>query len=256
MPEKKDQLKTPMAVTAGPVGTVFLVIFIFFGADLFGNLLVTSIPPALHWSTTRATNWEQSYPAAFLLSAVAYSLAGFTLWWWFLRGKPKIQKLIGLKDGHIKDAWLAPAGLIAYFVIVAAVIGVLERLIPDLRSNAKLVQQLNVNTIQGNAQIFLGILGLCVIDPIIEELTFRGFVFTGFKQRFSIVWAAILTSLLFAIPHMLESTQGILYEVGLATFIMSLILCWIREQTGNIYVGMLLHGGVNFIALMTLLHQH
>lgn len=72
-----------------------------------------------------------------------------------------------------------------------------------------------------------------VIGPVIEELFFRGFAYNCLK-RYSPVFAAVISSLAFSFLHM-NFTQGI------AVFFMALVFCWAYEQTGSLWVPILLH---------------
>ena len=73
------------------------------------------------------------------------------------------------------------------------------------------------------------------------------------------VWAIIITSLIFASPHLLESgSGGLLWIAGIDTFVLSLVLCWVREKTGRLYAGMGIHALKNTVAFISLflLHVH
>ena len=80
----------------------------------------------------------------------------------------------------------------------------------------------------------LAFITLVVIAPIIEEIIFRGWLYG--KLRIIIPkWLAILiTSLLFGLIHMQ-------WNVGISVFAMSIVTCTLREITGTIYSGILVH---------------
>lgn len=80
-----------------------------------------------------------------------------------------------------------------------------------------------------------------LIAPIIEETLFRGLLFGSLMNKFSAVWAAILSSAVFAIMH------GQL-NVMIYTFCLGLILCWLYKRSGSIFPGILLHLLNNAIA--------
>ena len=81
-----------------------------------------------------------------------------------------------------------------------------------------------------------------VIGPVIEELFFRGFAYNCLK-RYSPVFAAVISSLAFSFLHM-NFTQGI------PVFFMALVFCWAYEQTGSLWVPILLHVINNSMALL------
>ena len=82
---------------------------------------------------------------------------------------------------------------------------------------------------------------LAVLAPIVEEIIFRGWLYG--KLRIKIPkWAAILvTSLLFGLVHLQ-------WNVGITVFCMSVVNCLLREVTGTIYAGILVHILNNSIA--------
>jgi membrane protease YdiL (CAAX protease family) len=93
-----------------------------------------------------------------------------------------------------------------------------------------------------------------VLPPVVEETVFRGFLFTGIRNRLKPVAAALITSLLFAVPHLLESGQSgsLLWVAGIDTFTLSLVLCYLRHKTDSLWPGIFLHAlknGIAFVAL-------
>jgi membrane protease YdiL (CAAX protease family) len=93
----------------------------------------------------------------------------------------------------------------------------------------------------------------------VEEILFRGFLYSGLKKSLPKIWAVLLTCTIFAAPHLLEGgSSGLLWVAGIDTFILSLVLIWLREKTGRLYASMGLHALKNFIAFASLflLHAH
>ena len=94
---------------------------------------------------------------------------------------------------------------------------------------------------------------LVVVAPVVEELIFRGWLYGKMREathgKFR-TWVAIglpmlLVSLLFGLVH----GQ---WNVGVVVFAMSLVMCALREITGTIYAGMLVHMLKNAVAFMLL----
>lgn len=88
-------------------------------------------------------------------------------------------------------------------------------------------------------------LAIVFIAPIVEEIIMRGWVYGKLRSKLKIPLAIILTSALFAILH------GQL-NVGVTVFVLSCVLCGLREVTGTIWSGMLLHILSNGIAFYIL----
>ncbi|MGH1353080.1 MAG: lysostaphin resistance A-like protein [Methyloligellaceae bacterium] len=92
--------------------------------------------------------------------------------------------------------------------------------------------------------IFTVAIALCA--PVWEELVFRGFLFSGLQSTIlGTVGAAIITSALFAAIH----TQYDLY-IMVEIFIIGIVLCISRQQTGSLWVPVMLHSINNLIAVI------
>ncbi|MBQ3325962.1 CPBP family intramembrane metalloprotease [Candidatus Saccharibacteria bacterium] len=99
-------------------------------------------------------------------------------------------------------------------------------------------------------------LALIVVVPIVEEVLFRGFLYgklkrimlSTFKKRaelLSILFSTLIVSLAFALLH----GQ---WNVGVDVFAMSVVLCIMREISGSIYPGILVHIIKNTLAFFVL----
>lgn len=85
------------------------------------------------------------------------------------------------------------------------------------------------------------ILGVVIIAPIVEEIIMRGWLYGKLRRKWAAPVATILVSLIFAVLH----GQ---WNVGVSVFALSLVLCTLREITGTIWSGILLHMLSNGIA--------
>lgn len=90
-------------------------------------------------------------------------------------------------------------------------------------------------------QIFLVVL----LAPLAEEILFRGVLFAGFLQRMPLLPAALLSALLFALPH-LPSGVMILPLVFVAGFILALLF-W---KTESLWPPILLHAANNALVFL------
>jgi|GEM_PF-2370129 len=98
-----------------------------------------------------------------------------------------------------------------------------------------------------NGSAIVYILAAVVSAPIIEELVFRNFEFTRFKEAVP-VWLAILgSSVLFGIAHG-SFTQGI--YAGL----LGILLAVVFQRSGSILTGMLVHFGFNLSSVISLIY--
>ena len=95
----------------------------------------------------------------------------------------------------------------------------------------------------------LAFLTLVVIAPIAEEMLFRGFFYGGLRRSFGIILSSLLVSVVFGALHMQ-------WNVGVNVFALSLVLCGLRELTGGIWAGVVLHMVKNAIAFYGLFIVH
>ncbi len=89
------------------------------------------------------------------------------------------------------------------------------------------------------------LLAAVFIAPFCEEVFFRGFVFPGLRHGMSLVWAIIISSLLFGVAHADPGSFPILFVIGLA-------LAFLRWRTQSIWPGIILHMLNNGIAALAI----
>ena len=205
--------------------------------------------------------FEQPLPTA-IYSALSYMIAMFLIVFVPLKistiqNKSKesvsknTRKSLGLTGWPTwTDIGLAPAGFLAYFLL-ASLFTMLFSLFPWF--NAGEAQDVGFNVYITGIDRVIAFLVLVVIAPIAEEIIFRGWLYDKLRGKFleqysntvSMVISTFLVSLLFGIIHMQ-------WNVGVNVFAMSIVLCGLREITGTIYAGILMHMLKNGIAFYLL----
>jgi len=88
---------------------------------------------------------------------------------------------------------------------------------------------------------------MIIIGPITEEIVFRGFFYNAFKKHTNVVWATLLSALLFASGH---DPQPFVY---LVLFISGVIWAVIYEKTKSLIPCMVCHMLHNSLAFMAIL---
>lgn len=162
-------------------------------------------------------------------------------------------KEIGLdRRPQLRDLLCAVGAFFAYYGILFAIligIGLIASLFgQDQGFQAMIGQQQEIGfTRVGNSwwEIILIFISLVVIPPVCEEVVMRGFLFGKLSRKMKTVIAAVLTSLLFAVAH------GQL-NVGIDTFVLSMVLCFARVNTGSIWTGIFVHMMKNGLAFALL----
>ncbi len=79
--------------------------------------------------------------------------------------------------------------------------------------------------------------------PVVEEVVYRGVLYSAFRRRFGVSSGIIFITLLFASIHVLQYSQKSVpdYGVMLTILLLSLTLTAIRERTGNLLPCIILH---------------
>ena len=148
------------------------------------------------------------------------------------------------------DIGLAPAGFFVY-MIFSSIITSLFSLFPWF--NATEVQNVGFSYYISGFDRIIAFFTLVVIAPIAEEIIFRGWLYGKLRARFnhemsnilSTIVATFLVSILFGILHLQ-------WNVSVDVFALSIVLCVLREITGTIYAGILMHMLKNGIAFYLL----
>ena len=87
-----------------------------------------------------------------------------------------------------------------------------------------------------------------MIAPLGEELLFRGYFWERLRQLGGVYGALIGSALIFAVGHSLSASQGAIVLV-MQTFVLGLVLAWLRHASGSIWAGSVAHSVNNLIAV-------
>lgn len=234
---------------------VVAVIAIYFVSQLVGGLLLSIYPMLRHWSDAQANAWiNNSVLAQFVYVVVAEGLMLLPLWLFLKHYKFGFGGL-GLTRAKGEDILYALGGFVVYFVSYAILLSVGTQLIPSLNVNQP--QQIGFQTASGFGSLALTAISLVILPPIVEEILMRGFLYTSLKKSLPKIVAALVTSIIFASAH-LEFGSGapLLWVAAIDTFVLSLVLVYLREKTGRLWASMGVHGLKNAIAFVSLFIFH
>jgi membrane protease YdiL (CAAX protease family) len=149
------------------------------------------------------------------------------------------------------DIGLAPAGFIVYLLASGLTMYILTKVV--LGFDAAEPQEIGFQDLSQRYEYVLAFLTLVVIAPVAEEAIFRGYLY-GKLRKYGPIWLSVaVTSLLFGLLHM-KWDGGLLagINVGIDVFVLSVIMCSLREVTGSIWAGILLHMLKNGLAFYLL----
>lgn len=240
-----------------PLSGVLFVIVTFAAAQFLALAIIEVYPLLNHWSGTQANDWLDNSVLAqffFVLIAEAISIGAIYL---FLKRHKLGLAAIGLKRPRWTDPLWGIAGFLPYLFFYGVLIVLIAQFVPSF--NVDQSQDVGFNDVVGHSQLVLTFISLVVLPPLAEEIMVRGFLYTTLKKALPIMPAALVTSALFGAAHLGEGGSGGLLWVGFVdTFILSLVLIWLRELTGSLWASITLHAIKNGIAFVSLfvLHIH
>lgn len=245
--------KPKVAELYSPVPTVVFTIAIYFASQLLAGVLISIIPLIRHWSAAQTNAWlRDNVWASFAFVAIVEAITLYLVHL-LLKKKSLNFRSIGFKSPRPKHIAYALCGFGVYFVLYIIALAVIKAFIPGLNLEQK--QEIGFNTTTSGISLLPVFLSLVILPPITEEIVARGFLFGGLRTKLSFIPAAIVTSILFASPHLAASSVGLLWVAGIDTFMLSLVLCYLREKTGSLWPSIGVHmlkNGLAFIVLFNL----
>ena len=181
--------------------------------------------------------------AATIFSALVYILSFLFLLLIFKHLKPLrapvTRNELGLNNlVTFSDIGLALAGFFGYLAF-SAILTALFSVFPWFNLNEN--QPLLYSTLISPFGKILAAIALVVVGPILEEVIYRGLIYGKLRKKHSLITSILVVSILFGFLH----GQ---WNVGVDVFALSVVACLMRETTGTIYAGIILHMLKNAIA--------
>jgi membrane protease YdiL (CAAX protease family) len=130
------------------------------------------------------------------------------------------------------DLGLALVGFVASLIIAGVLLAVFDEIFPwfDLEQT----QEVGYATAASGFDRILAFLAIVVFAPIAEELVFRGWLYGKLRGRLGLFASIMIVSVLFGIMHFQ-------WNVGVKVFALSVVMCELREITGSIWSGVVVH---------------
>lgn len=209
------------------------------------QVLVAALTYALVWLNVPLVAVNTSVLQTALAAVVyALSLAIALGVPWLVRKRGITLENLGLQRlPSWMDILLAPAAFVVYFIVSALLMLLVAQLLPSF--NAEQAQQIGFDNLQQRYEYLLAFLTLVIIAPLAEETLFRGYLYGKLRGHVPIWLAMVITSALFGAVHLQPN-------IAVDTFVLSLVMCSLREVTGSIWTGILLHMIKNGLAFYLL----
>jgi len=228
---------------------------IFVAAQVVGGLLVYQLGLWSGVGAKQLDDWvQQSISVQFLYLLVSeglivlgvYGMLRLLRWSW---------QTIGLVKPQLKHIGLGALAVAPYYVLYLLIAVVVSALIPSLDVNQK--QEIGFDSASTAGQLALTFVSLVVIPPLVEEIAMRGFVYSGLRTWMPKIVAALVVSAVFGLAHLSGGGDaGPLWIGAIDTFTLSFVLVYLREKTGNLWAGIILHALKNFVAFMLVFVLH
>ncbi|MEK7600238.1 MAG: type II CAAX endopeptidase family protein [Patescibacteria group bacterium] len=254
-PEPKMPTKSKIDIVPWKVavGLVFAIVT-YYAAQIVAGTLVSLYALSKHWTDEQATAWlHDSVVPQFVYILITEALIVGAIYL-FLRMYRLGFGAIGLKRPRFEDLLYGLAAVPFYFVLYLVTVGLVSHFVPSLDVNQ--AQELGFNNVYGTWPLVLTFISLVVLPPLVEEIMVRGFLYSTLKKAMPAIGAVLATSAIFAAAHLPEGgAAGPLYIAALDTFVLSLVLIYLRERTGSLWASITLHAiknGIAFVALFVL----
>ncbi len=216
------------------------------------GVIIALVPRLLGWDSVRADEWIMNAPLShFLYVLLAEALTVGALAWFIAHRKASFRQVMAIKRPALTDIGYATMGIVIYFVLFVIAIVAVQQILPI---NTDQEQALGFERNASGAALILAFIGLVILPPLAEELIFRGFFYGTLRgYRLSAAWSIFITSAIFGALHLFGAADGkLLWIAFLDTFILSIILCYLREKTGAIWASVLVHALKNGVVFVNL----
>lgn len=231
----------------GPVaGIVYGMLGAFIGGSIAASIIVTVAMLLVGFDIVAIDNWQKTITGVLLVSLLTTVFVAVAILF-YVKHRGGTLKQLGLTTVRWRHVGYAVVGVISYLLLYVVVVSLVKVLIPSLDLEQK--QNLGFNDPTSAIQLGAVFVTLVVLPPLVEELVFRGFIYGGLRSRFNVVSATIVTSVLFAVGHLqFGNSAPLLWVAAIDTFVLSVVMCYVRERTGSIIPTIFMHALKNLIA--------
>ncbi|HYH74474.1 MAG TPA: type II CAAX endopeptidase family protein [Candidatus Saccharimonadales bacterium] len=200
----------------------------------------------------KVDEWLINSPLArFIYVFLTSALTAAALYWFISYKKVSLRRAIGLDKPRWAYLLHTILGFVAYFMLFIVILSVLRIFVPiDLDQD----QALPFEKGTSGSGLVLAFIGLVIIPPIIEESVFRGFAYGALRSsRINAVVSSLVVGATFAYLHLNGGAGGSTIWIAFVdTFILSLVLCYVREKTGSIWACIGIHALKNGFVFVNL----
>lgn len=233
-----------------PLALIITVGIIYFVSQYASSFILSIYAAIRGWNTATANSWLSSSVTAQFFYVLFFESFTVALLYFILKHYGRSLKTIGLKVLRLRDGGFALLAFPVYLVVYLIVVAIIQHIYPGI--NVYQSQNIGFNSVHGDYQLALTFVSLVILPPFAEELLFRGFLFEGLKKAMPVIYAGLLTSVLFAVAHLPEGSGGLFWIGAIDIFILSLVLVYLKQKTKSLWPGIFLHALKNLVAFISL----
>jgi membrane protease YdiL (CAAX protease family) len=168
-----------------------------------------------------------------------------TVWFFTLYRRKSRLRDLGLRYYSIgKTIWYSFISLIAIFIISFIYVFVMSSVL-GIEAPASKIEILIKNRSISNTILLIVV---AFIGPVVEEVFFRGFLYSAFKKNWGVLPALFISSVLFSVVHLQVYSFIPLFLIGW-------LLAYLFEKTRSLFPAIFLHAVYNLILILILLGQ-
>ena len=217
-------------------------LLIFGLSQLLAGALISGLAGLGGWST-------QSAALQFCYIFLAETLAVFGVLK-ILKVRGLTRKSIGLVRPKLGDIPRALLAFVAFYAVLLVILSIAILLVPELDTHQKQLVGFEP-TVLGIDRL-LAFVGLVILPPLAEEILIRGYLYSGLRRSLAFAPAALFTSLLFGLAHLeLGAAAAPLWIAAINTFVLSLVLVYLREKAGSLWPPIMVHSLNNLVAFIS-----
>lgn len=239
----------------GPVAVVLVTVFAYFASQFVAVILIAYGAKILGKNSDSVLQNINSSVSLQFLTFVLIEAVTLLIVWSYMRSKKVSLETIGVTK-KIKSQYLAYGVLafIIYFIVLTFVMALVSKLVPAI--NLDQSQEVGFDNAKSAGALVMTFISLAILPPLAEEIVFRGFLYSGLRTKLKPVLAGLIVCVVFATAHLqLGSGNPPLWVASIDTFILSGFLVYLREKTGSIWAGVVVHflkNGLAFLFLFVL----
>ncbi len=255
--EKKapvSQFTIPNSTSAASFGGPARIILSVFAIFLLSQFVAVFLMEGAYGLIRPGSKYtlDQSAAAQFFYILLAEAIAVGCVMWVLRRRHLRLGSIGFSRRPKWRDIKWAALGFLVFYGLLFAVTAILSLLIPSFNINAP--QDVGFNVLSSPLDRIIALVALVILPPLGEETLMRGYLYSGLRSRLKFWPAMLITSLLFGAAHLSTGVHGALWAAGVDTFVLSLILVYLRERSGALYAPIMVHGLNNLVAFFAHFH--